>query len=80
MIFLRKKKVGKIVEYFSKNKSAQILCDRPRLYYDKTKIIDEDISYFQKSDKWPKFPPTSCLSFKKKSLKKALNIISKNKF
>ena len=78
--FFEKKKVGKIVEYFSKNKSAQILCDRPRLYYDKTKIIDEDISYFQKSHKWPKFPPTSCLSFKKKSLKKALNIISKKKF
>tara|TARA_S200000501_G_scaffold86303_1_gene79160 strand:+ start:114 stop:920 length:807 start_codon:yes stop_codon:yes gene_type:complete len=78
--FFEKKKVGKIVDYFSKNKSAEILCDKPRLFYNKSKIINEKKVFFKRSYKWPKFPPTSCLSFKKNSLKKALNIISKNKF
>ena len=78
--FFEKKKVGKIVDYFLKNKLAEILCDKPKLFYNKSKIINEKKVFFKRSNKWPKFPPTSCLSFKKNSLKKALNIISKNKF
>ena len=78
--FFEKKKVGKIVDYFLKNKLAEILYDKPRLFYNKSKIINEKKVFFKRSNKWPKFPPTSCLSFKKNSLKKALNIISKNKF
>ena len=31
--------------------------------------------YFYRDNKWPKFPPTSCLSFKKNSLKKYLKKI-----
>ena len=30
-------------------------------------------NYFIRENKWPRFPPTSCISFRKKSLKKIFN-------
>ena len=75
--FFKKNKVKEIVNFFSKNPSQEILFDCPLIYKNKD---DRNLSldnFFIRENKWPKFPPTSCMSFEAKTLK---NVIKKNNF
>ena len=73
--FFKKNKIEKVVSYFKKNKSSEIVFDLPIIYHSFLKKNISRDEYFYRENKWPKFPPTSCLSFKKNSLKKNLNKI-----
>ena len=48
--------------------------DQPMLKYQK-KIIKKNFIYRQPKNKWPKFPPTSCMCFERKTFQKALKKI-----
>ena len=78
--FFKKNKVKEIVNFFSKNPSQEILFDCPLIYKNKN---DRNLSldnFFIRENKWPKFPPTSCISVKKSSFKKAIKRIFVKKF
>jgi len=77
--FFKKDKVKKVVNYFLNNQ-AQIVYDRPILFYNKKKLKKSEVNFFQRENKWPKFPSTSCISFKTKFLKKNIKKININKF
>ena len=65
--FYKKNKIQNIVNYFNKNKSSNIVFDKPIVYYN-TKRYFNVKNFDNKNRKgiWPKFPPTSCISFKRK--------------
>ena len=74
--FFEKNKVKKVVKFFLENKSSDIVFDLPIIFYDSLKKQKIKNEYFYRENKWPKFPPTSCLSFKKKSLIKSIKKVS----
>jgi len=78
--FFKKNKVKKIVRHFKKNQSDEILFDNPIFYYERKNKKKSNENYIFRENKWPKFPPTSCVSFKKKSLINALNKIYIKKY
>jgi glycosyltransferase involved in cell wall biosynthesis len=78
--FFKKNKVKKIVRHFKKNQSDEILFDNPIFYYESKNKKKSNENYIFRENKWPKFPPTSCVSFKKKSLINALNKIYFKKY
>ena len=78
--FFKKNKVKKIVRHFKKNQSDEILFDNPIFYYESKNKKKSNENYIFRENKWPKFPPTSCVSFKKKSLINALNKIYIKKY
>lgn len=78
--WFKKNKVKNIVEYFKKNQFEEILFDKPILYYEGKKVKKSKQNYIFREDKWPKFPPTSCISFRKKSLISNLNKINIKKY
>ncbi len=73
--FFKKEKIKNVVNFFKENKTKDILFDKPIFYFDKKKQIKSEKNYKLRSDKWPSFPPTSCISFRRKSLLKVLNKI-----
>jgi len=73
--FFKKNKVKKVVDFFNQNKFCEFVFDLPIISYNSSNEKKLQNQYFYRSYKWPKFPPTSCLSFKKDSLKKNLNYI-----
>ena len=79
--FFKKDKIKKIVAQFKKNKSFEILFDRPIYYHNKKNYKKTNKSYKIRNNEWPSFPPTSCISFRRKSLVNAIKKISikKNK-
>jgi len=77
--FFKKDKIEKVVNFFVKKQSKDIVYDIPIFYYKKKKIISKN-EYFPRKNKWPKFPPTSCVSFRKKDLLKDINKINVRKF
>ena len=78
--FFKKDKVEKIVKYFKVNKDKHLVLDLPIIFYNvKNKTYAKE-NFFFRSDKWSKFPPTSCISFKKMKAKKILKKISIKKF
>lgn len=74
--FFQKKKIKKIVKFFEENRSSDIVLDLPIIYYGSSKKPKLKNDYFYRKNKWPKFPPTSCLSFRKQSLINSINKIS----
>ena len=78
--FYKKNKVKKIVNYFMKYKEKDIVCDFPIYFYDKNNQIKSNENYFLRRYKWSKFPPTSCISFRKKNINKIIKKISVKKF
>ena len=77
--FFKKNKVKQVVNFFKQNKSCEFVFDLPIISYNSSNVKRLKNQYFNRNSKWPKFPPTSCLSFKKNSLKKNLrNINYKN--
>ncbi len=73
--FFKKNKIRKVVDFFKKNKKSEIVFDHPILF-SSSKQEEVRNKYLNRKNKWPKFPPTSCLSFQKKSLKKYINKIN----
>ncbi len=69
--FFKENKIKQIVNFFKKNKQQEILFDRPFNYFNKDNIYKSSVNFKERLYKWPIFPPTSCMSFRKKSLKKA---------
>jgi len=78
--FFKNNKIKKIVRHFKKNQSDEILFDKPIFYYESKNKKKSNENYIFRENKWPKFPPTSCVSFKKKSLINALNKIYIKKY
>tara|TARA_Y100000591_G_C21764691_1_gene662107 strand:+ start:177 stop:980 length:804 start_codon:yes stop_codon:yes gene_type:complete len=77
--FFHKKKVFDIVRIFKKDVKKKLIIDLPIYKYKKREIKKnyKNISY---KNKWPKFPPTSCMSFETKTLKKVIKKISFRKY
>ncbi len=78
--FFKKDKVQKIVKYFKKNKSKAILFDNPIFYYENKSKKKSIENYIYRTNKWPNFPPTSCISFKKKNISHSLKKIYIKKY
>ncbi len=77
--YFYKTKIREIIKIFEKNKSQKYILDQPILKFRK-KLIKKKFKYRILKNKWPKFPPTSCMCFEKKTLKSVLNKISMKKF
>ena len=80
MIFLKKNKVTEIVNFFLKiQKRRYYLIDH--LFTNIGEMQTQvQIIFFSRENKWPKFPPTSCISIRKNSLKKLLEKIHVKRF
>ncbi len=79
--FYKKNKIRNIVKYFKKNNNANIVFDKPIIYFDKNKkFLSKEFGKKRKLIYWPKFPPTSCISIRKKSFLKIYNELSVKKF
>ncbi len=78
--FFKKYKVKEIVNFFYENPKKEILFDKPIIFKNKNDKNPSFENYFSRENKWPKFPPTSCISVRKKSLKKAMKKIFIKKF
>jgi glycosyltransferase involved in cell wall biosynthesis len=72
----KKNKIKKIVEQFKKNKFFEILFDVPIYYYNNKNQKKINKNYKIRANKWPSFPPTSCISFQRKSLVNAIKKIN----
>ena len=72
-------KIKKIIKTFEKNKKYKFILDQP-IFKFKKKLIKKKFQYKVLKNKWPKFPPTSCMCFEKKTLKDVLKKISFKKF
>ena len=78
--FFKKSKVKNVVNFFSENLNQEILFDRPSIYKNNNdKKVSSD-NYYIRENKWPRFPPTSCISLRKNSVKKFFNKIKVNKY
>ena len=77
--FFHKKKLFDIVRIFERDNKKKLIIDLPIYKYEKKEIKKnyKNISY---KNKWPKFPPTSCMSFETKTLKKVIKKISFRKY
>ena len=78
--FFKKDKVKNVVNFFLMNPKEEILFDLPLIFKNNRIINHRKNDFFIRKNKWPKFPPTSCISFKKDSLKKVINKIKIKKF
>ena len=78
--FFKKNKVKEIVNYFKEYSEDDIVCDFPIYFYNKYNQIKSNESYFFRNFKWSKFPPTSCISFRKKKISQIIKKISIKKF
>ena len=77
--YFHKNKILEIIKTFETDKKKNFILDQPIFKYKK-KIIKKKYPYKFSKNKWPKFPPTSCMCFEKKSLKTVLNKIAFKKF
>tara|TARA_B100001093_G_scaffold466839_1_gene485583 strand:- start:1831 stop:2649 length:819 start_codon:yes stop_codon:yes gene_type:complete len=77
--YFHQDKLKEIIKKFEKNKKCKFILDQPILKYRK-KEIKKFFLHSLPKNKWPKFPPTSCMCFEKKTLKNVLKKISFKKF
>ena len=77
--YFHKNKIKEIIEIFNKNEKAQFVLNNPILKYKKKDIKKKFESKLVKN-RWPKFPPTSCMCFEKKTLTYVLKKIEPKKF
>ena len=77
--YFQKKKVEKIVEYFKRNKEAEIVFDYPLIVENKNIYKDKNKSKIIKTY-WPYIHPTSCISIKRNCFHKLLDLISYENF
>ena len=63
--FFKKNKIKNIVKSFNQNKKSNILFDKPIVYFSKNNFyLSQNFKNRRKVVKWPKFPPTSCISIR----------------
>ena len=77
--YFHKNKIKEIIEIFNKNEKIQFVLNNPILKYKK-KEIKKKFEFNLTKNKWPKFPPTSCMCFEKKTLTNVLKKIYSKKF
>ena len=77
--FFHKNKIFEITDIFKKDKRKKMILDLPIYKYKKKEVkkifIDKNLK-----NKWPKFPPTSCMCFEKKSLENIMRKIEFKKY
>ncbi len=76
--YFHNNKIFEVIKVFNKRKT-KIVLDQPIFKY-KNRLIKKKYSNKISKDKWPKFPPTSCMTFEKKTLVKVLNKINFKRF
>ncbi len=77
--FFAKNKIKEVVKFFHVHKKSDILFDRPIIYY-KNNTFKSHVRYKIRNNKWPVFPPTSCISIRRASLKNIQKRIFIKKF
>ena len=77
--FFHKNKIFEITDIFKKDKRKKMILDLPIYKYKKKEVKKFFINKNLKN-KWPKFPPTSCMCFEKKSLENIMRKIEFNKY
>ena len=77
--YFHKNKIREIIEIFNKNEKIQFVLNNPILKYKKREIKKKFVLNISKN-RWPKFPPTSCMCFEKKTLVNVLKKIEPKKF
>lgn len=77
--YFYKNKISQIIKIFLKNKKIKLIMDQPILKYQK-KTIKKNFFYKQSKNKWPKFPPTSCMCLEKKTFQKVLKKVCYKKY
>ena len=79
--FFKKNKINDIVKYFNRDKKANIIFDKPIIYYsNKNYFLSDNFKNSIKRKIWPKFPPTSCISVKRKFFTKIKHELNLKKF
>ena len=78
--FLKKNKLSKIDYYFSRYKNLDFIFDRPKIINLKGIISRNSKNYGFRENKWPLFPPQSCISVKRKTIQKNIGKLFKKKF
>ena len=77
--YFHKKKIDEIIKKFDKEPKSKFIMDQPILKKG-SKELKKIFFFKMRKDKWPKFPPTSCMSFERKSLILALKKVDFKKF
>ena len=77
--YFHKNKIREIIEIFNNNEKIQFVLNNPILKYKKREIKKKFALNISKN-RWPKFPPTSCMCFEKKTLVNVLKKIEPKKF
>jgi glycosyltransferase involved in cell wall biosynthesis len=77
--YFQQNKLNEIIKLFKKNKSYKFILNLPIIKFKK-KLIKKKFQYKLSDNKWPKFPPTSCMCFEKKTLEDVIKKISPKKF
>lgn len=77
--YFKKNKIKIIIDEFLKNEKYKLIFDLPILKYEKK------LKFLKKKNKllgnyWPYFPPTSCISIRKKQLLESIEILSEKNF
>jgi len=78
--YFKKNKLSEIDKRFSINEKTNLVFDRPFFLDVKYKYLNNNDIYSFRENIWPKFPPQSCISAKKKILIKYINLLFKRKF
>ncbi len=78
--WFKKNKIKEVVNFFNKNKDQDILFDKPILFFGSGKTKKISVQYETRNNKWPKFPPTSCISFRKKNLESIIKKVFNNDY
>ncbi len=78
--WFKRNKVKEIVNFFNKNKNQDILFDKPVLFFESGETKKTSTQYENRKNKWPRFPPTSCISLRKKNLESIIKKVSNNNY
>tara|TARA_B100002052_G_scaffold202425_1_gene184766 strand:- start:229 stop:1044 length:816 start_codon:yes stop_codon:yes gene_type:complete len=79
--FFKKNKVQNIVYHFINNTDSNVLFDKPIIYFSNKKFFKKNNYKDTKKDAiWPKFPPTSCISFRRSFFRKIKNELNDKRF
>ncbi len=78
--WFKKNKIDQVVNFFNNNESQDILFDKPVLFLENGETKKTSTKYENRKNKWPKFPPTSCISFRKKNLVSVIKKVFNNNY
>ena len=79
--FFKKNKIECVVSYFEENKKSNILFDRPIIFFSKKNFFySNDYNNKHRKSLWPKFPPQSCITVRRKFFIKILKEIKNKNF